>query len=76
METAIDDLLNKVRLIAETPRGELLRQIVDLMYEIIAEEYDTEPLTEEDLEAIRRGEEDLKEGRFITLEELDEKYGL
>ena len=31
METAIDDLLKKVRLIAETPKGDLLRQLVDLL---------------------------------------------
>ena len=33
METGIDNLLHKVRLIAETPKGELLRQLVDLLYE-------------------------------------------
>jgi hypothetical protein len=59
MATAIDDLLHKVRLIAEAPQGELLRQLVDLLYERVEEEYDLEPLTGEDLEAIRRGKEDI-----------------
>jgi hypothetical protein len=75
METAIDDLLQKVRLIAETPKGDLLRQLVDLLYERLEEEYDPEPLTEEDLEAIRRGQEDIAAGRCITLEAYEKKRG-
>jgi hypothetical protein len=73
MEAAIDDLLHKVRLIAETPKGDLLRQLVDLLYERLEEEYDTEPLTDEDLEAIRRGREDVENGRVVTLEEFNKK---
>jgi hypothetical protein len=76
VETAIDDLLQKVRLIAETPKGDLLRQLVDLLYERLEEEYDMEPLTEEDLVAIRRGKEGLAAGRCITLEEYEKKRGL
>jgi hypothetical protein len=73
METAIDDLLQKVRLIAETPKGDLLRQLVDLLYERVEEEYDLEPLTDDDLEAIRRGREDVENGRVVTLEEFNNK---
>jgi hypothetical protein len=76
METAIDELLHKVRLIAETRKGELLRQLVDLLYEGVEEEYDLEPLTEEDLEAIRRGQEDIAAGRCITLEAYEKKHRL
>jgi hypothetical protein len=76
METANDDLLHKVRLIAETPKGELLRQLVDLLYERVAEEYDLEPLTDEDLEAIQRGKADIAAGRCITLEAYEKKRGL
>jgi hypothetical protein len=76
METAIDDLLQKVRLIAETPKGDLLRQLVDLLYERLEEEYDTESLTEEDLAAIRRGKEDIAAGRCITLDAYEKKRGL
>ncbi len=76
METAVEDLLTKVRAIAETAQVDLLRQIVDLIYDRILEEFDTEPLSEEDLEAIRRGKEDIKQGRYITLEEFERKYGL
>jgi len=73
MELSIDDLLAKVRVIARTPRGELLRQIVDLIYERVEQEYDDEPLTPEDLEAIERGREDVNQGRYITLEEYERK---
>jgi hypothetical protein len=76
METTIDDLMAKVRVIAATHRGELLRQIVDLMYERLEEEYDTEPLTKEDLAAIQRAKEDISAGRVITLEEYEKKRGL
>lgn len=69
METAIDDLLEKVRAIAASPRGDLLRQIVDFMYERLEEEYDDEPLTPEDLAAVERGKKDFQEGRYLTLEE-------
>lgn len=75
MEISIDDLLAKVRVIAGTPRGELLRQIVDLMYERVEEEYGDESLTPEDLEAIERGREDVNQGRYSTLEEYEIKSG-
>jgi hypothetical protein len=51
METALDELLEKVRGIATSPRGDLLRQIVEFMYERVEGEYDDEPLTPEDREA-------------------------
>jgi len=69
MEASIDDLLAKVKVIAGTHRGVLLRQIVDLLFERLEEEYDDEPLTPEDLAAIERGKKDFQEGRYLTLEE-------
>ena len=69
MATVMDDFIEKVRMIAGTPRGELLRQIVDMMYERLEVEYDDEPLSPEDLEAIERGKKDFQEGRYLTLEE-------
>jgi hypothetical protein len=69
MEASLEDLLAKVRVIAETPRVDLLRQIVDLLYEQIESPYDDEPLTPDDREAIERGREDIKQGRYLTLEE-------
>jgi hypothetical protein len=76
METAIDELLHKVRLIAETPKGDLLRQLVDVIYERLEDEYDTEPLSEADLEAIRRAEEDIKHGRVVSWDDFKRKHGL
>lgn len=37
---------------------------------------DHEPLSAEDIAAIKRGLEDLKEGRFVTLEEYEKERGL
>jgi hypothetical protein len=76
MESTIDTLMEKVRAIASSPRGDLLRQLVDFMYASIKEEYDDEPLSPEDVEAMERGREDVKHGRFITLEEFERKYPL
>lgn len=76
MEASLDVLLAKVRVIAETPRLDLLKQIVDLIYAQIETEYDDEPLSDEDLDAIRRGQEDYAQGRFITLDEYERKRGL
>ncbi len=73
-----EDLLVKVKAIAQSPEGDLLRRLVDILYERAAaqEEYDDEPLTPEDLEAIHTGKEDIKHGKFITLEEYERKHGL
>jgi hypothetical protein len=76
MEAPVDELMEKVRAIVASPKGDLLRQIVDFMYESVEGEYDSEPLTQEDLEAIERGREDIKQGRYITLEEFERKFGL
>lgn len=66
-----DIFLIKVKAIAQGPEGDLLRRLVDILYErgVALEEYDDEPLTPEDLEAIERGREDIKQGRYLTLEE-------
>ncbi len=66
-----EDLLLKVKVIAGSPEGDLLRRLVDILYErnVALEEYDDEPLTPEDLEAIERGREDIKQGRYLSLEE-------
>lgn len=73
METAKDTktLIAKVKVIAAGKEGDLLRRLVDILYGrgAVPEEYDDEPLTPEDLEAIERGKEDMKHGRFLTLEE-------
>lgn len=44
MKNALDDLLGKVNAIAKSPRGDLLRQVVELMYERLEAELDTVPI--------------------------------
>jgi hypothetical protein len=76
MATALDDLLEKVRAIAASPKGDLLRQIVEFMYERVEGDYDDEPLTAEDREAMARGREDIRQGRYTTLEEFEKNFSL
>jgi predicted transcriptional regulator len=78
METAIDDLMVKIKAIAQGPNAELLRKLVDLLYEQSEqrEEYDEEPFSPEDLAAIKEGEEACERGEFISLEEYEKERGL
>jgi hypothetical protein len=78
METANTDLLVKVKAIAQGPNGDLLRKIVDVLYEqgTPREEYDSEPFSAEDLAAIKEGEEAIQRGDFISLEEYEKERGL
>lgn len=78
METAIDDLMAKIKAIAQGPNAKLLRKLVDVLYEQAEqrEEYDEEPFSAEDLAAIKEGEEALKRGEFISLEEYEKERGL
>jgi len=71
MEIAIEDLMVKVKAIAQGPNAELLCKLVDVLYEQSEprEEYDDEPFSAEDLAAIKEGEEAFKRGDFISLEE-------
>ena len=78
METAIDDLMSKIKAIAQGPNAELLCKLVDVLYEQSKrqEEYDEEPFSAEDLAAIQEGEEAFKRGEFISLEEYEKERGL
>lgn len=78
MEPAIDELLVKIKAIAQRPNAELLRKLVDVLYEQSEqkEEYDEEPFSAEDLAAIKEGEEAFKRGEFISLEEYQKERGL
>jgi hypothetical protein len=71
-------LIKKVRAVAQGPNSDLLRGIVDLLYERMKsqEKYDAEPFSPEDLAAIREGEEAIKRGEFISLEEYEKARGL
>ena len=78
MEPAIDDLMDKIKAIAQGPNAELLRKLVDVLYEQAKqrEEYDEEPFSTEDLAAIKEGDEAFKRGEFIRLEEYEKERGL
>jgi predicted transcriptional regulator len=71
METAIDDLVVKVKAIAQGPNADLLLRLVDMLYEQ-EEEY----FSPEDLAAIQEGIKEFERGEYITLEEYKKERGL
>lgn len=76
MERQIDsELLSKMKAILKGPDADLLVEFVDLLY-YRHEEYDDEPVTEEDLAEIRAAQEAIKRGEYVTLEELEKDLGL
>lgn len=78
MEPPIDDLLYKVKVIAQTSYGTLLSRIIDSVYEKVEEEYDTEPLSPEAVQALEEVVAAVKRGdlsQFVSLEEFEKKHG-
>ncbi len=81
MEPAIDELMNKIKAIAQGPHADLLRQLVDVLYERKQpqEEYDDEPLAPEELAAIEEAEEARRRGDkeyFTPWDEVKKELGL
>ncbi len=75
MEISIDDLLAKVKEIADGPDGDLLRRLVDILYD----RYDYEPLSPEELAAVQEADEAIRRGDksyFTPLEEYERERGL
>ena len=69
-ESAMDSLVTKFMSVAQGPDGDLLLNLLDVLYDRMSEgECDDQYLSPEDLEAIRRGKEDIQQGRCLTLEE-------
>ena len=67
---ATDDQVAKFLSVARGPDGDLLLNLLDVLYDRMTElEYDDQHLSAEDLEAIRQGKEDIKQGKCLTLEE-------
>lgn len=66
----MDSLVTKFMSVAQGPDGDLLLNLLDVLYDRMSEgEYDDQYLSTEDLEAIRRGK-DIKQGRrCLALEE-------
>jgi len=72
MEPSLDqDLLTKIEAIAQGPNGDLFRRLVDLLYNQ-EEEY----FSAEDLAEIERGEEEIRRGERVSLEEYERTRGL
>lgn len=81
METAIDDLVVKVKAIAQGTNADLLLRLVDMLYERekVQEQYDDEPLSPEELAAIEEADEAKRRGDkdyFIPWEEVKKELGL
>jgi hypothetical protein len=65
-----DDLVSKFMSVAQGPDGDLLLNLLDVLYDRLTEqEYDDQYLSAEDLAAIRQGQEDIRQGQCLTLEE-------
>jgi predicted transcriptional regulator len=69
------EFLDKVQKVAQGPDGDLLFDMVELLYERRAA-YADEPLSDSDWVAIREGREAIARGEFVTLEELKKDLGL
>lgn len=64
-EKRLQEVLAKVRVIARGPHGELFFRVVESFFEQTESEY----FSPEDLKDIAEGMEDLRQGRYLTLEE-------
>jgi hypothetical protein len=70
METMLDnELFDKFQAVVKGPDKELLKNFINILYERIEEEYDTEPLSPEEVEMVAASEEQFKQGEYITLED-------
>ncbi len=64
-DPVLNDLVAKVKAITESPQGELFVKIVESFWEHLEPEY----FSSEDLADIQEGQEDIKQGKYLTLEE-------
>jgi hypothetical protein len=64
-DAAISGLLDKVKIIARGPQGELFSRVLDTFLDMSEPEY----FSPEDLADIQEGLDDLRQGRYLTLEE-------
>jgi predicted transcriptional regulator len=62
---SLDQMVKKVKAIAQGAHGALFIKVVDSFFELTQPEY----FTPEDLADIQEGMEDIRQGRFLTLEE-------
>jgi hypothetical protein len=70
MEKAADrELLDKFRAVSQGPDRELLQKFLDVLYERIGEDYDSDPISPEEAEMIAESEVQFARGEYLTLEE-------
>lgn len=69
----LENLVEKVKIIAHGPYADLLGKFIDLLYE---KEHEPEYFSSEDLAAIEEGKAQIARGEYVTLEELKEELGL
>ena len=67
----LDNLMEKVRAIAQGPHADLLEKLIDLLYG-----QESEYFSPEDLAAIEEGKAQIARGEYVTLEELKKELGL
>lgn len=70
----LDNLIEKVEVIAHGPHGDLLEKLIDLLYE--KEMQEPEYFSPEDEAAIAEGKAQIARGEYVTLEELKQELGL
>ena len=68
----LEDLLAKVKTVAQSQHGELFARIVDEFYDQVTEEY----FSPEDMAEIEEGFAQIRRGECVTLEELEKKLDL
>jgi predicted transcriptional regulator len=68
----LEDLMVKVKAVAQSSHAELFARIVDGFYEQITAEY----FSPEDLAEIEEGFAQIRRGEYVTLEELEKELGL
>jgi predicted transcriptional regulator len=68
----LDDLMGKVKAVAQSSHAELFARIVDGFYEQITTEY----FSPEDLAEIEEGFAQIRRGEYVTLEEMEKELGL
>ena len=68
----LDDLVAKVKAVAQSTHAKPFARIVDGFYEQITEEY----FAPEDLAEIEEGFAQIRRGEYVTLEEMEKELGL
>ena len=72
METSIsEDFLAKIEAITQGLNADLFRRLVDILYNQEGEYFSAEDLAE-----IERGEEEIRRGEYVSLEEYERTRGL